>query len=67
MFLNGDNFSEFLFAFLKKEIFPKLGLLLNERICSDGSKFFSLRNDPNLGSSENDRVTYPESAPIHLK
>ena len=67
MSLNGDDFSDFLFAFLKKEIFPKLGLLLNERIFSDGRKFFPLRNDPNLGSSENDRVAYPESAPIHLK
>ena len=38
----GDNFRNFLFANLADENFPKWGLLLKKRICSDGSKFFPL-------------------------
>ena len=43
MFSKGDNFPDFLFAYLKKEVIPKWGLLLKERIYSYWSKFFSLR------------------------
>ena len=39
MFSKGDNFCDFLSAYLQDEIFLKWGLLLKERI---GSKFFSL-------------------------
>ena len=46
MFSKGGNFRNFPFAYLEDEIDPKWGLLLKERICSDGSKFFSLRVDP---------------------
>ena len=42
MFSKGDNFRDFLFAYLEDEIFPKWGLLLKERLCSDGDKFFFL-------------------------
>ena len=42
MFSKGDNFHDFLFAYLEGEVFPKRGLLLKERIGSDGSKFFPL-------------------------
>ena len=43
------------------EVFLKWGLLLKERICSNGSKFFSLTVDPNEmgGRNENDRVASP--------
>ena len=46
MFSKGDKFRDFLSAYLQHEFFPKWGLLLRERICSDGSKFFSLIVDP---------------------
>ena len=42
MLTKGDNFRDFLFAYLDDEVFPKWGLLLEERICSKGSKFFPL-------------------------
>ena len=42
MFSKGDNFMTSCFAYLEYEVFPKKGLLLMERICSDGSKFFPL-------------------------
>ena len=45
MFSKGDNFHDFLFAYLEDKVFQKWGLLLKERICSDGSKFFSVRVD----------------------
>ena len=48
MFSKGDNSPNFLFSNLKDEVFPKWGLLLKEKNCSDESKFFPLRDDPNL-------------------
>ena len=42
MFSKGDNFCDFLFAYLDDRVFPKRGLLLKERIWCDGSKFFPL-------------------------
>ena len=42
MFSKGDDFHDFLFAYLEDKDFPKWGLLVKERICSDGSKSFSL-------------------------
>ena len=54
MFSKGDNFRDFLFAYLEEEIFPKWGLLLKERLCSDGDKFFfSLRVDPEADGRKN--------------
>ena len=44
-FTIGNNFSDFLFAFLNNAALSHYGLLLKERICSYGSKFFSLRVD----------------------
>ena len=41
-FSKGDNFHDFLFAYLEGEVFPKSGLLFKERIYSDRSKFFPL-------------------------
>ena len=48
MFSKGDNFPDFLFVYLEDKIFPKWDLLLKERICSYGSKFFPLKDDPIL-------------------
>ena len=56
MFSKVDNVRDFLFAFLEVEVFPKKGSTLKERICSSGSNFFSLCDDPNYmrGNNEND-------------
>ena len=45
-FAKGNNFRDFLFAFLDNAALPKWGKLLKERICSYGSKFFTFRVDP---------------------
>ena len=45
MFSKGDNFRDFLFAYLEDDVFPKWSLLLKERICSKGSKVFPLLDD----------------------
>ena len=45
MFTKGDNFRDFLFAYLEDDVFPKWRLLLKERICSKGGKVFPLRAD----------------------
>ena len=42
IYSKGDNFHDFLLAYLEDEVFPKWGLCLKERICSIGSKFFPL-------------------------
>ena len=41
-FKKGNGFCDFLFVFLDKKVLPKwdLPVLLQERICSEGSKFF---------------------------
>ena len=52
-FCKGDNFHDVVFAYLEDEVFPEWGLLLKKRICSDGSKFFPLRDDPNLYGRQN--------------
>ena len=64
MFSKRDNFRDFLFGYL-----PEWGLLLKKRICSDWSKFFSLRVDPKEkgGKNENKIVASPDCVPIHLK
>ena len=41
----GNNFYDFLLVSMEDKVLLKVGLLLNERICSYGSKFFSLRTD----------------------
>ena len=46
LFSKGVNFHDFLFSYLEDEVLQKWGLLLKERICSSGSKFFSLKNGP---------------------
>ena len=44
MLSKGNNVFDVLFAYLKDEVVPKTGLLLNERIYFDGSKIlFFLR------------------------
>ena len=48
IFSKGDNFHNFLFAYLEDKVFQKWDLLLKERICSSGSKFHSLRLDPEV-------------------
>ena len=52
-FTKWNNFCEFLFAFLKKEAFPKWGLPLT-----------SLRRKAKI---ENGRIASPESVPSHFK
>ena len=37
-FFNRDNFRDFLFVYLEDEVVYKWGLLLKERICSDGRR-----------------------------
>ena len=66
MFSKGDNFRDFLLAYLENIVFLKWGPFLKERICSDGSKCFPLwlireQND------ENDRVASSVGIPIHIK
>ena len=46
VFKRGDNCRDVLFTYLGEQVFLKRGLLLKKRICSRGSKFFSLRVDP---------------------
>ena len=71
MFSKGDNFCEFL-AYLEDKVFPKWGLLVKERICSSGSRFFPYIGVFPVymgGNSENDILDVgasPESVPIHL-
>ena len=66
IFSKGDNFPDFLFAYLEDELFPKWGLLLKERIRLYGNKFFSRVDPMRWEANENDRVTSPESVPMHL-
>ena len=62
MLSKGDNFHDSLFAYLVDKGFPEWDLLLKQRIYSKGSKFFSLRVDPEMeGKNENGRVASPES------
>ena len=57
-----------LLASLHEETLSKWCLLLKERICSQGSKFFTLRADPNEeGITENGRVDSPGCVSAHLK
>ena len=42
IFPKGDNFRDFLFAYLEDEMFLKTGSLLKEIICSDVSIVFAL-------------------------
>ena len=42
MLSKGDNFRDFLFAYLEDMAFLNLGLLVKEKMCSNGSKFFPL-------------------------
>ena len=70
MFSKGDNFRDFLFAYLEDEILSKLVLLLKERICSDGKEnYFLYKMTPIYmgGNNANDRVSSPESVPIYLR
>ena len=41
IFCKGDNFCDFLFAFLNTKLFLKRGLLKKERICSQGEQILS--------------------------
>ena len=66
--LEGDNFHDFLFAFLEDEVFPKWSLLLKERICLMGANSFLYERTPIYmgGNNDNHRLASPESVPIHL-
>ena len=46
LFHKGENFCDFLFAFLRTKPYLKMGLLLKERICSRGETFFCFKVDP---------------------
>ena len=48
MVLKRDDFHDFLFVYLRDEVFQKCGLLLEEGICINGSKFFRLRDAPHF-------------------
>ena len=51
------------------QFLSKYGLLLNERICSCGSKFFPLTIDPppvKAGNSQTNRVVSPARVHNHL-
>ena len=58
MFSKGDNFSDFLLANLEDEAF-KRGLFMKETICSRGSNFFSLRVDPEMGGTNENKSCFP--------
>ena len=64
IFTRGNNFCDFLFAFLDETALLKWDLLLQKRICSISLilVLISLRRETN----ENGRVASPESVPIHL-
>ena len=69
-FSEGDNFCDFLFAFLDKEALPEWGQILKKTICSQGSKLIPLRLDfhnEKGGRNVNGGVLSPESVSIHLK
>ena len=44
-FTKGNNFLDLMFASLVDKALPNVDLLLKERICSYGSKFFRIRVD----------------------
>ena len=53
MLSKGDNYRDFLFAYLEVEVVPIWDLILKERIYSDGLKsFFFIRRDPNLNGRQ---------------
>ena len=53
MFSRRDSFRDFLFAYMEDKVFPKLNLLLQERICLDERKLFRLWD---MGNKEHDKV-----------
>ena len=66
MFSKGDDFRDFLIAYLEKDFFPKWGVFLKKRKFSDRSKLFSVWYIPKLyDNNENDRVASPESVLIN--
>ena len=67
-FLKKDNFCDFLLASLDDTALPgSARLLLKERICSLWSKFFPLREHPNMESKlQLIRVVSHESVSIHF-
>ena len=68
IFTKGDNFRDFLFAYLEDEIFQKRDLLLKEGTGPIGTNSFFYEMAPfyMAGNNENDRVASPESVSIHL-
>ena len=62
-FFKGDNFSDFQFTSLDDEDL-KCDLLLKERICSKGSKFFPLRADP--AQEEQQKLKWQELLPMNV-
>ena len=68
MFSKGDHFRDSQFAYLEDEVFPKWGLFLKKRICSDGANSFLYEMTPIYmgGNNENDEVASPESVTVTL-
>ena len=67
--MKGDNFHDFLFAYVGNLFLPKYGQLLMVRICSKRSKFFPIRVDSHSEAKQNvnGRVASPEYVHIYLK
>ena len=69
MFLKGDNFLDFLFAYLQDKDFPNWGLVLKDLFAPMGATSFPYEMTPIYtgGKNENERVAFPENVPYHLK
>ena len=59
----GDNFCDFLFAFLYTHPLLKRGLLLKERICSPWEQIFPFSVDP---FSEGSKLILSELSPLKV-
>ena len=76
-FFKGRQLSGFSIAFPVRIVSIKRCLLLKERscsqgdlkerICSHGSKFFTLRGDPSIEKGSNYQIAFSESVCIHCK
>ena len=68
IFAKGDNFPDFLFAFVDSIVLPKCSQLLMVRISPSGANSFlpELTSIQKGDKNKNGRVASPESVPIHL-
>ena len=69
IFYKGDNFHDYLFAFLHTKPLLKKGLLLKERICSQGEQILSFKSRPLFRRETKSNLTVPslESVSIPFK